>query len=312
MPTPKGIRNILKPVFDRLKEGDVEGSYSLVSVIFEDHLSNEDVKCAYDAIFFWREKLGFSTTRSSSFEKGEYIFSQWKMFLHYMKKYGDKYEFVIYALKYCMFNIIINFYTEALQLKQFTERSQIYRKLGLCYKILGNYEKAVEFLKYTVSLNASSAILAELADSYAMCGDERLAKVFFREAFFKDALAVEREYLESDIICVVINKLELMGFEGKELLAWIPVYAVLAGLFNVKRQLKATEVGELKQNIFLLENICKDKNNEEAILAKPRLINCYFWLIDYYSFDSISHHKIDEVLLKIKLLNVEVYNSYIR
>ena len=312
MPTHIGSQNILKPVFDRLKEGDVEGSYSLINEIFKDHLDNEDVTCAYNAIFFWKEKIEFSTTYSSPFEKGEYVFSQWKMFLHYMEKYGDKYEFVIYALKCCMFNIIINFYTEALQLKQFTEKVQAYRKLGLCYKILGNYDRAVEFLKYTASLENSSRVLAELADTYAMCGEERLAKAYFREAFFKDACAIEKEFLESDIICVLIDKLELMGFKGKELLAWIPVYAVLGGLFNVKRQLKAVEVGELKQNIFLLENICRNKNNENVALAEPKLINCYFWLIDYYSRDDLSRHKIDEVLLRIKLLNEGVYNSYIR
>jgi len=312
MPTHIGSQNILKPVFDRLKEGDVEGSYSLINEIFKDHLDNEDVTCAYNAIFFWKEKIEFSTTYSSPFEKGEYVFSQWKMFLHYMEKYGDKYEFVIYALKCCMFNIIINFYTEALQLKQFTEKVQAYRKLGLCYKILGNYDRAVEFLKYVASLEASSRVLAELADTYAMCGEERLAKAFFREAFFKDACGIEREFLESDIICVLIDKLELMGFKGKELLAWLPVYAVIAGLFNVKRQLKAVEVGELKQNIFLLENICRNKNDRNVALAKPKLINCYFWLIDYYSCDNLSHHKIDEVLLRIKLLNEGVYNSYIR
>jgi len=312
MPKHKGIQNILKPVFDRLKERDVEGSYSLVDVILKDHLDNEDVKCAYNAIFFWKEKLGFSTTYSSPFEKGEYVFSQWKMFLHYMRKYDDRYEFVIYALKCCMFNIIINFYTEALQPKQFTEKAQAYRKLGLCYKILGNYERAVEFLQYAASLEASSTVLAELADSHALCGDERLAKVFFREAFFKDACSIEKEFLESDIICVLINKLESMGFRGEELLAWIPVYAVIGGLFNVRRQLKAIEVGELKQNIFALENICKNKGSKDAALAEPRLINCYFWLIDYYSYDSLSHHKIDEVLLRLKLLNIGVYNSYIR
>jgi len=310
MSTHRGIQNILKPVFDRLKEGDVETSYSLVTEVHDNNLDNEDVKCAYSAIFFWKEKLRLSTTYSSPFERGEYIFSQWKMFLGYMEKYGSKYEFVTYALKYCMFNIIINFYTQALQLKRYSEESQVYRKLGLCYKILGNYDKAVEFLKYTVHLNESSSVLAELADSYAMCGDERLAKVFFREAFFKDACSIEREFLESDIICVVINKLEEMGFKGKELLAWVPVYAVLAGLFNVKRQLKAVEVGQLKQDIFLLENRCKD--GTEARLAIPKLINCYFWLIDYYSYDRNSHYKIDEVLLRIKLLNEEVYNKYIR
>lgn len=313
MPTRRASQNILKPVFDRLKEGDIDSSCSLAAVILENNLDDADVKCTYHAIIFWKEKLDSSSSRSSPFDKGEYLFLQWTSFLAYMKRYGEDCEFVLYALKVCMFNIIIDFYTLSLKLNKVANKALVYRRLGLCYKLLGNYEKAVEFLKYASSLNiASSSILAELADSYAMCGDERLAKVYFREAFFKDAQSVEQEFLESEVIRSVINKLSGMGFKGKELLAWIPVYAVLGGLFNVKRQLKAAEMGKLKQEIFLLETSCKDKTNKDARFDVPRLINSYFWLIDNYTQDGCSKARIEEVLLKIKLLNEDVYNSYIR
>ena len=313
MPTRRASQNILKPVFDRLKEGDVDSSCSLAAVILENNLDDEDVKCTYHAIIFWKEKLDVSSSHSSPFDRGEYLFLQWTSFLAYMERYGDDCEFVLYALKVCMFNIIIDFYTLSLKLNKTVDKAKVYRRLGLSYKALGNYQKAVDFLKYASSLDmASSAILAELADSYAMCGDERLAKVYFREAFFKDAESVEQEFLESDVIRALINKLTEMGFRGKELLEWLPVYAVLGGLFSVKRQLKAVEIGKLKQEIFVLETSCKDKNNENSRFEVPRLINYYFWLIDTYALDGSSKARIEEILLKIKLLNPGVYESYIR
>ena len=313
MPTHKGIQNILKPVFDRLKEGDLNSACSLIANILEDNLENEDVKCTYTAIVFWKEKFSISFMKHSLFERGEYLFSQWKLFLSYMKKYDEKFEFVIYTLKVCMFKMIIDLYTEAIRINDFSNKTELYRKIGLSYKVLGNYERAIEFLQYASTLESSnSKVLAELADSYAMCGDERLSKVYFREAFFKDPENIEEDFLESDIIRSVINKLKDMRFSGAELLVWLPVYAVLWRLFTVKRQLKAIELGKLKQDIFLLENMIKDKNNKNIRLDVPKLINSYFWLIDYYSQDGSNKSKIDEILLRIKLLNEDVYNQYIR
>ena len=305
-------QNILKPVFEKLQEGELDTSCSLISKVLENNLDDECVKCTYHAIVFWKEKFNTSSMYSSQFERGEYLFSQWTPFLTYMERFEGKYDFVLYALKMCMFNIIIDFYTLSLTINSQSDKARVYRKIGLCYKVLGNYKKAVEFLKYASSLSNISSVLAELADSYAMCGDERLAKVYFREAFFKDALSVEIDFLESDVIRGVIDKLEGMGFREKELLAWVPVYAVLGGLFSVKRQLKAVEVAHLKQDIFLLETNIREKNNENAQFEVPHLINSYFWLIDHYSQDISNKAKIDEVLLKIKLLNEDVYYNYIR
>lgn len=315
MPKRNISENILKPVFDRLKEGDIDSSCSLAAHVLEENLEEESVKCTYHAIIFWKEKLNMSSSQETPFDKGEYLFSQWASFLAYMKKYGETCEFVLYALKVCMFQIIIDFYLLSLKLnKKKMNRAQVYRKLGLCYKLLGNYEKAVEFLKYASSLNAtSSAILAELADSYAMCGDERLSKVYFREAFFKDALSVEEVWLESSVIRPLIEKLKRMGFAGSELLAWIPVYAVIERLFSVKRQLKAAEIAQLKQEIFLLEAACKEGwQNINFRFDKPRLLNSYFWLIDCYTQDGANKSGVDDILLKIKLLDENVYNSYVR
>lgn len=313
MPVHRAVQNMLKPVFDKLKEGNIDSACSLVAKVLENNLDDEYIKCVYNAIIFWKEKLSISVTRSSHFEKGEYLFSQWSNFLQYMKRYDEKCNAVIYTLKVFVFNIILDFYSLSVRSNKGSDRVQGYRKLGLCYKILGMYEKAIDFLKYASSLDASSsAILAELADSYAMYGDEKMAKIYFREAFFKDALGVEKEFLESGMIKGIIDKLDEKSFTDKEILAWLPVYAVLGGLFSVKRQLKAVELGKIKQDIFELETSVKEIRNKNVKFEVPKLINSYFWLIDHYSQDVSNKPKIDEILLRIRLVNEDVYNEYVR
>jgi len=88
------------------------------------------------------------------------------------------------------------------------------------------------------------------------------------------------------------------------------VYGVLYGVFNVKRELRALEFGKLKQAIFALENELKDASAETRSVLVPRLINHYFWLIDHYVNVNDDKTRINEVLLKIKLLDTDVYNRY--
>ena len=158
----------------------------------------------------------------------------------------------------------------------------------------------------------SSAILSELADAYALSGEVRLAKVFFREALFKNASEIEMCFLESEIINALVTKVAAIGYTGEELLEWLPVYGTLDGILNVKRELKALELGKLKQSIYMLENELREKDVKNKKLLVPRLINYYFWLIDHYMNGTVEKSKIDEILLRIKLLDEKIYDRYIR
>lgn len=88
------------------------------------------------------------------------------------------------------------------------------------------------------------------------------------------------------------------------------MYGVLYGVLNVKRELRALEFGKLKQAIFALENEIKDASEQSRLVLVPRLINHYFWLIDHYINVNDDKTRINEVLLKIKLLDTDVYNRY--
>lgn len=59
-----------------------------------------------------------------------------------------------------------------------------------------------------------------------------------------------------------------------------------------------------------MENEHKDPSRSTS-LQVPRLIYKYFWLIDYCQ--SINDTQlINEILLKIKILDTDVYNHYVK
>ena len=157
--------------------------------------------------------------------------------------------------------------------------------------------------------NDDAELLSEMADCYALINEVRAAKIFFREAFFIDPSKVSLYSMESLLIGKLIDNIKEQGYEKEELNEWVPVYGVLYGVFNIKRELKALELGKLKQSINSLENRYEEEP-ENRYLTIPRLINRYFWLIDYYINVKDSRDRIEDILKKINKLNPSVYELY--
>ena len=310
----RSVQTILQPALVFLKQGDLEQAHTRLGLLLEQDLENPQVMYTLKGVSFWRDRLRHAQTLADDFLRGEHIISQWKPFLDYMGKMGDLNEPIIYALKCSVFTIALRFYQSLLNgIETVHNAADIYRKTGLCYKALGDYETAISCLRYAADMNTnSSAIIAELADAYAFSGEVRLAKVFFREALFKNASEIEMCFLESEIIRALVTKVANIGYIGEELLEWLPVYGTLDGVLNVKRELKALELGKLKQSIYMLENELREKDVKNRKLLVPRLINYYFWLIDHYMNGTVERPKIDEILLRIKLLDEKIYDRYIR
>ena len=103
-----------------------------------------------------------------------------------------------------------------------------------------------------------------------------------------------------------------MGYAETVLKEWIPVYGVLLGVLNVKRELRPLEYGKLKQSIYSLEKRIQEgvKGSEYEALV-PRLLNRYFWLIDHYVNAHENREWVEEVLNKIKMIDEHIYSQYI-
>lgn len=301
----------MQQVYDLLKQGELEQANRDLAGLLERDLENPEVIYALTGVNFWSDKLKKAQLASNAFERGEYMVSQWKPFTVYMGRLGGEHDDVMYALKHCAFILALRFYQALYREDDTAGDPELYRKIGLCHKELGDYDRALQLLELAKDRDRESpSILAELADCYALCGEVRLSKVLFREAFFLGASSIELHFLESGIINRLVEQVRALGYTGSEQLEWIPVYGLLYGVFNVKRELRALEFGKLKQAIYALENEIRESPPETAAMLVPRLINRYFWLIDHYVNVHDDQARINEVLLKIKLLDAEVYNRY--
>lgn len=306
-----GAKAALPGIYEKIRDGSLNQVEKDLETLLVRELDNPELKHIIKCVSFWMRPLQKTDSCLSPYEKGEMLLMTWQSFVDYLSEEKLEYDECVQSLKYFAFRQAYTYYSQASHEKQFEIDPEVYRKIGLCVKSLGDYEQALSFFDRAYSLNQSSApLLAELADCQALCGENRLSKVLFREAFFIDPQKIELQVLESEMIRILITNTEKAGYRGKELLEWIPVYGVLSGIFNVRRELHAIELGKLKQSCFALENRIKDAEDEQKNLLIPRLINHYFWLIDHYILSKDDTGKKNEVLLKIKMLDPNIYAKY--
>lgn len=297
---------------DDLKNGDISRAIERLERLLHQDLENTDAEYALTGANFWDTKIKRVSSDATPLELAEFLLSQWLPFLQYMKKHGPVREQIMYALKSAVFVTALRLYESLLNDTEEPKDTELCRKIGRCYKTIGAYDRAYPYLTRALELDKdSAAVLADIADCYALCGEIRHAKIFFREAFFKNPEAVELEFLESDIICMLVDEVRDQGYAPKAVPYWIAVFGVLRGVFDVKRELRAVEFGQLKQKIYLLETELGGNSTEKKKILVPHLINCYFWLIDHYINVHADKGTIDKVLLKIRLQDENIYTAYI-
>lgn len=305
--TEKGLKEVLA----YMEAGNPDEANKLLGTILMYDLECPELILTGKYCIFWSDAFSRLSSIEDPYERGERLLAEWKNFLDFIKQQNGTYDKAIYAAQRGTFNLALNNYMRLLDERDPVQKAEILRKSGLCYKKLGEFDNAKQCLSDATSLlSGQAAVIAELADCYALCGDDKAAKLLFREAFFLDFKKIDLVFLDSELIRCLIARTEEKGYSGELLNAWIPVYGVLWGVFNMKRNMRSQEIGKLKQEIYSLENEQKDPARTTEILV-PRLINMYFWLIDYCQTQNDSK-LISETLLKIKILDTTVYNLYVK
>ena len=300
----------LTAAFNALTEGNPRKAKAVLEHTLSNDLENGEVIFALKCANFWCVILEEAQLTETAYRKGEMRLEQWKRFTAFIGEEAKRHEQAVYAVKKGVFSLALENYQRMLNEKNKTLKAEMLYKTGLCHKLLGNYETAIRFFQDANTLQPNSAdIFAELADCYALCGEEKTAKVLFREAFFIEPQQVDNSFLESELFCRLAERTQKAGYSGQALQEWLPVYGVLYGVFNIKRELRALEAGKLKQAVFALENELKEAESQTELLV-PRLINHYFWLIDHYNTTNSERARINETLLKIKLLDSSIYDMY--
>ena len=302
----------LKVALGFLQQGNPLEAQKIISSLFEHDLESTELMYTNKCCIFWIDSIKRLKSMNDSFERSESILLEWKNFQDYISRESAPYEPAKFAVQQGFFKNALEEYKKMLDEKDPMQKAEIYRKAGICYKKLGDFENARAFLTEANDIYPNlSSVLAELADCYSLCGEDKFGKVLYREAFFADPDSIDLDFLDSELIKCLIEKTKSKGYSGKALQYWIPVYGVLGGVFNIKRELTSQEVARLKKDIYAMENEIKDPSCNSEILV-PRMLNCYFWLMDHYDLAKENQAKINEVLLRIKLLDTSVYEMYIK
>ena len=307
------IEELILRSYDYFQKGsfkEAEGVYEkALSIDFENKEVIAGLKCSK----YWIERYKqLESIGSDDFNRSEYLYTEWKAFSKFLNRLNTPFKQGVSVIKQWVFQTALTGYLNASS-NIGSNDEELLLRIGKCYKGMGNYDKALEYLENASRKKRDDPeILGELADCYAFINETRIAKAFFREAFFINSQKVNIGFLESELIIRLIEKLRVIGYSEPVLKEWIPVYAVVWGIFNVKRELKPLELGKLKQSVFSLENRITDTNSEEerSVLV-PRLINRYFWLIDHYIITNETRDKVEEVVRKIRIIDESVYEQYI-
>jgi len=305
------VQGLLQKAYDSLKAPDS----GMALVALEDALrvdyEHPEVVYALKCVNWWLERSTKLETIRNYYEQGEFILGQWKVFFGFLDRIGTPYDRCLYAVRHFVFSTALSCFQGLMADGSDHQDSELLFRVGRCYKGIGNYVRALKYLEETAKVKKDDAeALAELADVYSLMNEPRAAKALFREALFLNPQKVDIRMLDSEMIKLLHDRVGELGYKSPELEEWMPVYGVLFGVFTVKRELRAIELGKLKQSIFSLENEIRDRPSE-ALLLSPRLINRYFWLIDHYVNSGEEKSRIDETLLKIKLLDPGVYERYV-
>lgn len=329
----KSTEAALSEAYGLMETGRFYDAMSLLFEALEFDQTNIELDFAYWCCRFWAPQAGAAAELPAA-ERGAELFSFWVTYTEALERSSrdssvektqlerlrpEENPRSVYATKRGAFSLALEAYTEVENQMHGDQnvtvafKADVLRRIGVCHKELGNYDAALSYLKDKANALTprSAAIFAEMADCLALMGNEREAKLYFREAFFIDAQKVELAFLDSELILSVVKMLRPKGFTRSELLEWIPVYAEITHVFSMKHEIKAQEVNRLVTDVFAREKEMKDPSNSQQTLT-PKLINMYFWLIDHYerSRDAGAPEKSREYQLKIRSLNEEVYSLY--
>jgi tetratricopeptide (TPR) repeat protein len=319
----QSVQRLIQKAYENLKTSDVSPALTALDEALRLDYENAEVSHALKCIKWWLDRMeeadGIAQgahwqKQSDAYARGRFILSQWDAFYSFLDRIGwgenSEYDPCHYAVKRFVFSVTLQSFQDILGDGVNRHDPELLLQVGRCYKGAGNYEEALKYLKQAVRFKREDGdVLSQLADVNALMDETRSAKALFREAFFVDAQKVDIRSMESEMILRLQDQVRALGYTGKELLEWIPIYGRLFGIFSVKRELKQVELGRLKQSIFTMEFSLRNKQEDPGLLI-PRLINRYFWLMDHYENVQEDPQLISDTLLKIKLLDAALYERY--
>ena len=304
------LEQALKSVVAAFSKGDFAQAENEAEKALSIRYDDPELISVLKYAVFWKDRAIRLAEFPEDEQKGDFLSKEFQGFTQrFLQRLEVRSDSALFAIRQYVFSEMARFYTDCLREGK-KDSGDLIVKAAKAFKGSGAFDKAIELLENFLQVQRDDAgAMAELADCWEMVGEVRKAKLFFREAFYLNPQRVDLEGLSSTLIKQILDSLKQEGYSPSSWKEWIPVYGVINGVFNVRRDLKPLELGQLKQSIFALKNELQDHTLQQGLLL-PRLINRYFWLIDHYLAVKEERSKIEEVLLNIKLLDERIFSIY--
>ena len=278
------LETFIRKAYDYLKEGRSEDALAALDEALKIDFEHAEVLYALKCLNWWQGKLESLDENEGDYARAFEILAQWKHYYSFLDKIGNNFDSCQYAIRRFVFSVALEALRHVENDGMFRHDPELLLYLGRCFKGIGDYDKACEYL----------------------CK----AAGFRREAFYIDPQAVDLNALESELIKKLVAHTRDAGKNGAEINEWLPVYGAFTGVFSVIRKLNPIEATRLKQDVKSLENDLSGslKDKEELL---PRLLNKYLWLMGHFETNN-NKEGVSEIILKIRLKYPAIYERYIR
>lgn len=304
-----------------LSDGCFSDAATEFKEILKQDFANESAESGGKYCNYWKskiEKLKKERDKKSlsNYETGNLLYEEWKKFITTFKSSKETEVVVLNSVMQYVLGLAL----ECLK-KTETEGdssvniASLFTLIGVLNKELGQFDDAICYFQKVIQIDHSNAgAYAQLGNCYELQGNERAAKIMMREAFFLNPAAIDLEKLEnSQLIARISNVMRQYDIATDTFVFWIPVYARVYNILDVKRELMANEVTRIQKEISDIKNelenntgIIKNKNKTEKF--KAILVMRYLWLYDYFLEKENAEDELKKVEARIKDLSFTVYN----
>ena len=304
-----------------------EGAFSEAMIAFKEILrhdfSNESAEIGGKCCNYWKvkiEKIRKEKDKKSfsCYKAGNFLYEEWRKFILTFNSSKENEIIILDCVKYYVLRLALEYLKKAESEEDTTINVvPLFALIGFLNKILRNYEEAICYFQKVIQIEHFNAdAYAQLGNCYELQGEERAAKIMLREAFFLNPAAVDLAKLEnSQLIFRVSSVMKQYDIASGAFVFWIPVYARVYNVFDVKRELGDEEVIRIQKDISNLRNELENnqeamKNKNEAEKFKAMLLIRYFWLYDYFQGKENAKDEIKKVEERIKDLSCTIYNIF--
>ncbi|MEE1289926.1 MAG: hypothetical protein UHW86_02715 [Spirochaetota bacterium] len=289
--------------------------------ILKHDFSNESALLGGKCCNYWKTKIEKlckeKEKKSFSYYKtGSLLFEEWNKFILTFNSSKETENIVLN----CMMQYVLGLALEYFKKAEFEgdvsiNVVQLFTIIAFLNKELGKIDEAICYFQKVIQTERFNAdAYAQLGNCYELQGNERAAKIMLREAFFLDPAGIDLTKLEnSQLIAKIRYVMKQYEISEDTFVFWMPVYARVYNILDVKRELVNVEVARIQKHISSIKRelesnseIIKNKNELEKF--KAMLIIRYLWLYDYFQENESNKDEMKKVEECIKELSFTIYN----